>query len=409
MKYFVGLILVLVLGCCVYSCNWLGTAPHDNAERMIVTFEWETLNAVTTLAANDIDVIDRLDLINGVSCYLTSTQRRWLIDNMSVQYIEPDYEVMLLEPSTVPPRSFWVHPLGTFVSTTEQIDWGMEMINAPDAWKSNAAQQVRIGIIDTGICTSHPDLTDAVIGGFNAIDGGSYEDDNNHGTYVATVLGARRNGVGIVGVAPECSLYAIKVMDARGRGRMSDIVEGYEWALGQGIQVVNLSLGSYHQSTAMRDAMELADVQGMGTVAAGGNDGVEGLIYPARNPVAVCVGAIAPNGQRAGWSNYGAALMTNGVLAPGEWVLAGNMYGGWQRVTGTSIAAPHVTGLVGLLLGMKWCERRFIFEGASRSTTPDIYWGHGTIDARKSLDIMIKESLIQLKNGAAEFTAENEV
>jgi len=80
-------------------------------------------------------------------------------------------------------------------------------------------------------------------------------------------------------------------------------------------------------------------------------------------------------------------------LAPGDWVLAGNKSGTWQRVSGTSIATPHVVGVIAMLLEMKWCERVFIFEAASLGLNPTLKDGHGLLNARKALDVMIEKYL----------------
>ena len=135
--------------------------------------------------------------------------------------------------------------------------------------------------------------------------------------------------------------------------------------------------------------------QGLGTVAASGNDGQEGIIYPARDPVAVCVGATGLNDEKMSWSNYGPALKANGVVAPGNWILAGNKDGSWQRIAGTSAATPHVTGLVALLedtVKQGWCERRFIFGGAKGANNPTELIGYGLIDCLSTYQIMLEEA-----------------
>jgi hypothetical protein len=140
--------------------------------------------------------------------------------------------------------------------------------------------------------------------------------------------------------------------------------------------------------------MDIVASQGMIVVAAAGNDGQRGIFYPARNRVAVCVGASDMDNQRKSWSNYGAAIREYGVLAPGDWILAASRDGKWKRVAGTSIATPHVTGVIALLLEAN-CDkrelvRRFVFEGASQFEAPDESSGHGVVNARRSLDLMMR-------------------
>jgi len=307
-----------------------------------------------------------------------------------VRYIEEDSELFMLDYG--PPETLLtVHQAGPIVS--ESIDWGVRRINAPETWDITQGRNVGIGVIDTGISSSHPDLSGAVIGGFNAINEGSYEDDNNHGTYVASVIAARRNGVGIVGVAPEAMLYSIKTMNSKGRGYISDVIKGCQWGLNNGIRILNMSLGSGVNSNALREAMDVLASHGIATIAACGNEGKHGEYYPARDNVTVCVGGSDMDDKRAAISDYGAALKDNGVLAPGEWIHVANKDGEWQNVSGTSIATPHVTGIVALLseIGIHDREhiRKYIFSGASQPENPDEFNGHGVVNAKRALDLLI--------------------
>jgi len=374
-------ILLVILACCL--CIF--SSCRTGSRRMIVVLEDTGMiqSLLVELDAESIAVIERLDIINGVLCELSAGQQAALERMVGIAYIEPDYAVSILDtPSAMKVEAQEVVP------AFENIDWGMYRINAPEAWEIATGVGIKVGVIDTGIDTDHPDLIGAVAGGYSAI-GSSYEDDNNHGTAVSTVIAARKNGVGIIGIAPGCTLYAIKVLNAKGSGWISDIVKGYQWALGQELDVVNMSLGSYNRSQALIDAMDAAAAQGMATVCASGNDGKASVCYPARNYNALVVGASGYEDTRVEWSNYGEAMKKNGILAPGDWVLAGNKSGTWQRVSGTSIATPHVVGVIALLLEIKWCDREFIFEGCSLGLSPTLKDGHGLLNARKALDVMI--------------------
>lgn len=390
MRKYIGLFLCLVL----IGCSWLPFIGDGDPERMTIVFhEGSFASGIMAFAEKNIELISELDIIDGIVCNLTPRQQKWVDKLLDVKYMEPDIVVSILD---VP------QPLvaqEAEILEAEKIPWGVERINAPSLWPEVTGRGVRVGVIDTGVYTGHPDLIGfdgvlAVRGGFNAIDGGSYEDDNNHGTYIATILAARENGVGIIGVAPDAELYAIKVLSASGSGYSSDVVKGYQWALDQDLKIVNLSLGSYWHSQSMRDAMVAAAWQGMGTICAAGNDGQTPIIYPAKDPVAVCVGATGLNDTKMSWSNWGPALQLNGVMAPGNWILAGNKEGGWQRIAGTSAATPHVTGLVALLedvVKQSWAERRFIFAGASQPIYPTEEMGHGLIDCLMAYQIMLEE------------------
>jgi subtilisin family serine protease len=346
---------------------------------------------ITELNAQGIQIIDRLDIISAVSCYLNEEQMELVKSMPSVRYIEMDFQLFMLKlesPGTLLTKGY------QSVLTNEIIDWGVKRINAPETWNKATGKDVKVGVMDTGIATQHPDLRGVVMGGFNAMDSGSYEDDNDHGTYVASVIAARRNGVGIVGVAPDASLYAIKVMDSDGRGYISDVIQGCQWALDQELPVVNMSLGSTYESFALQEAVSMATASGMIIIAASGNEGKREVFHPAGDDVSVCVGASGMDDRRRLWSNYGEAMVDKGILAPGDWILAGTKDGGWRRVAGTSIATPHVTGIIALLLEADQYNSEDIAEsvflGASQSGNPDEFNGHGIVNARRSLDWLFK-------------------
>lgn len=386
-----GSTVFLLLALILIGCSEVILSP-DRSYRFIVTFDRESdlPSILDRLEADGIRAIDVLEIVHGISCHLNEEQMQLVKGLPSVRYIEPDLRLFMLEAD--PPGA----PLiGIYQAsrTVESIDWGVKRVKAPEVWETTTGRDVRVGIVDTGIASMHPDLQGAVMGGFNAIDGGSWQDDNNHGTYVASVLAARRNGIGIIGVAPEAMLYAIKVMSSDGSGYVSDVIQGCQWALAQKIPIVNMSLGSDYHSTALRETMSIAASQGMSIIAASGNDGARGVMSPAREDVAVCVGASGTDDKRMSWSNYGPAMRSNGILAPGSWIMAGTKDGQWRRVSGTSIATPHVTGIFALLLQAKHSEReslrRFLFQSTSRPDNPDEFAGYGIVNARGALDAIV--------------------
>ncbi|MFC1718646.1 S8 family serine peptidase [Candidatus Poribacteria bacterium] len=406
-KFVVGVMTSFVLAGCSMVL-W-----SSRTERFIVAFDQdvELSLIMDDLEAEGIQILDRLDIISGISCELTYEQMELVRSLPSVRYIEPDLKLFMLEAE--PPRPLFA--MNHYMApASENIDWGVKRVRAPEVWGTATGKDVRVGVIDTGIATSHPDLQGAVVGGFNAIDGGSYEDDNNHGTYVASVLAGRRNGLGIIGVAPNALLYAIKVLGSDGQGYISDVIEGCQWALKEGLPVVNMSLGSQHESIAMQEAISVVASQGMITVAAVGNEGKQGIFSPARDDVTICVGGSRVDGKRAPWSSYGQELKEKGVLAPGDWILAAEKDGGWRRVAGTSIAAPHVTGVIALLLEVNQVEhdsvREFVFEAASQPQNPDEFRGHGVVDATKTLDLAASSIFLSLEEymagGFSELTFE---
>lgn len=389
---FTLLLIFVNFGCGIVS--WL-----NQTERFIVTFSCETdlSSMISILKDEGFHILSRLDIIHGVSCMLDDEQKDYIRSMPCVRYIDSDAELFMLD-NDIPMLSFVQN--GAVVQPVESIDWGVQRIEAPAVWQEATGKNVFVGIIDTGISLSHPDLRDSIVDGFNAINGGSYNDDNNHGTYVASVISARRNGLGIVGVAPESKLYAIKAMDKDGRGYISDIIKGCQWAVEKGIKVINMSLGSGHRSIALFETIDVLTKNNIIIISASGNEGKPNIYYPARDNVTICVGGSDINDKRASWSNYGSKLKENGVLAPGEWIMTANRFGKWQRVSGTSIATPHVTGIVALMMEKGYYEpqiiKQLIFDGASQSSMPDEYNGHGIVNAKNTFNRIQNNRLISV-------------
>lgn len=377
------LIVCLTIGGCAL---WGG--GQTETERYIVAFEQDMGAMIQSLATEGIEVLEQIGLIDAILAELTEDEVQWIRKNLAIRYIEKDIIHSIPEPVEV-------QEVPVEIEADTEIGWEIKMINAEEAWSRTKGQNVLVGIIDTGVDPNHSDLKDAVVGGYNGItdSGEGWQDDNGHGTAVAGAVAGRRNGTGIVGVAPLARIYSLKGLDKDGRGFSSDLLRCFQRALDIECDMVNCSWGSSVESQALSDAMRnLAAWQGMGVICAAGNNGRSPIIYPARNPVAVCVTAVNMQGKLASFSSYGDAVKKNGVAAPGEWVLAAKMGGGTRRVNGTSIAAPYVTGLLALTKSMGWPWRKWVFQGGDNYVNPNIYTGHGIIDAGKSIQELIDAS-----------------
>ena len=230
-------------------------------------------------------------------------------------------------------------------AVADEIQWGVNRVNAPAAWSTTMGQGVKVGIIDTGIDYTHPDLKANYAGGYNAIDTSKPPlDDNGHGTHVAGIIGAVSDGAGVVGVAPRASLYAVKVLNAQGSGAYSAIIDGIQWAVTNKLNVVNMSLGSPSGSTAIQKAVEAAYKAGVTLVVAAGNDSGP-VNYPAKYPQAIAVAASDSADKIASFSSRGPEIV---VIAPGVAINSTYMGGIYKSLSGTSMASPHVAGLAAL-------------------------------------------------------------
>lgn len=266
--------------------------------------------------------------------------------------------------------------------------WGLPTIGAPPAWDvtTGGAPGVRVGVIDSGIEEEHPDLAPNIAGNPGEMGGGREDngvdddgngkiddwrgwdfvnEDNNpqdtttssHGTHVAGIIAARgNNALGVAGVAWQAQLVPLRVLGSSGTGASTDAADAVEYAGDLGIRIVNASFGSTTPSAAIRDAM--AEAPGTLFVVAAGNGGDDGLgddndvtpFYPCAFdlPNVICVAATNASDTLAPFSNRGSTSVD--LAAPGVGILSTGEAGGYSALTGTSFAAPFVTGAAALVL-----------------------------------------------------------
>lgn len=230
----------------------------------------------------------------------------------------------------------------------EVLPWGIDRVDAELVWPSgNTADPIRVGIIDTGISNTHPDLLANVKGGVNTINSiKNWNDDNGHGSHVAGIVAGLDNDIGVIGVGPAIDLYAIKVLNKNGSGFLSDVIEGIQWAVASNMQVINMSLGTASDVQSFHDAVIAAKNAGLVTVAAAGNSG-GAVIFPAAYPETIAVSATNENNVIAPWSSRGPEV---DLSAPGVSIYSTYKGTGYATLSGTSMAAPHVTGSAALVL-----------------------------------------------------------
>jgi subtilisin len=274
---------------------------------------------------------------------------------------------------------------------SQKTPWNIQAVRAPDAFSVSRGKGAVVCIIDTGVQKDHPDLEGAVIGGESTVSSyhagytgnwrNHFDDDQGHGTHIAGIIAARDNGFGVVGVAPEASLYVVKALNAAGSGNFSTVSEGIRACIAHGANVINLSLGSSDESETIRSAVNDALSAGITVVAAAGNE-KSPVDFPANIPGVLAVSSMSHNFRFSYFSNRGSNVS---FIAPGEDILStfpGNQYAYNQ---GTSQASPHVAGVAALLIsaGIKDVSEHL----EARSLGLDrVYQGHGLIDAKLSLD-----------------------
>ena len=228
-----------------------------------------------------------------------------------------------------------VEPDGTVTAVDAELDaaWGVSRISSGIVHAGgNTGAGVYVAIIDTGIDCTHPDLDGNCVGGFDFVNNDNDpSDDHGHGTHVAGTVAAEDNGAGVVGVAPNVSLYGLKVLNANGGGYWSDIVAAMEWAADNGIQVTNNSYGSGgHPGSIVEAAFGNAAAQGVLHIAAAGNSGscagTENTVgYPARFASVVAVAATNALDERTCFSSTGPEVE---IAAPGMSINSTRVGGG---------------------------------------------------------------------------------
>lgn len=246
-------------------------------------------------------------------------------------------------------------------STGQKIPTGVKRIGAYPT--GNTGANVIVALVDTGIDLTHPDLAANIVGNYNAINSlKTGKDDNGHGSHVAGTVAALDNEIGVLGVAPNAKLLAIKVLDASGSGYLSDVAEGIGEAVSRGAQVINMSLG-YATKPAVdpvESAVNAAALEGVILVCAAGNSGPASntVNYPAKYPNCIAVAAWTDtDGTSADVSDSDESLASFSsrgpevfIAAPGVSILSTWKGGGTKTISGTSMASPHVAGAVARLL-----------------------------------------------------------
>jgi thermitase len=235
------------------------------------------------------------------------------------------------------------------------MNYGLDQVTAIDAWSViTGSQEIIIAVIDSGIKLDHPEFAGRLVAGYDFVnDDDQPDDDMGHGTHVAGVIAAALdNGQGVAGVCPNCRLMPVKVLNENNVGSWSQLAQGILFAVDNGARVINLSLGASVPSETMAAAIQYALDGGVVVVAAAGNNGSDAPFYPASLEGVIAVGATTITGERWSRSNFGSYidLVAPGALIYSTYYDLNNIYHGYTYMSGTSMAAPFVSGVAGLLL-----------------------------------------------------------
>lgn len=309
--------------------------------------------------------------------------------NPRVKYVEEDGEVHALD-------------------TELEDSWGVERIGAGVVHydeDGNKGAGVKVAIIDTGIDYDHQDLNDNFeesLLGYDFVNGDADPmDDNGHGTHCAGIVAAEDNGVGVVGVAPEAELYAVKVLDADGSGYVSDVIAGIGWAVENGTDVISMSLSGRFSNIYLEEACDAAYEDGIVLVAAAGNfkaprgngQYAETTVeYPAAYDSVIAISATDISDTIAWFSSGGSEVE---LAAPGKDIYSTVLDGEYAIHSGTSMACPHVAGTAALVIASDSSLTNVVVRQRLQETADDLVsedeldrdplYGYGLVDAEEAV------------------------
>jgi subtilisin len=311
-----------------------GTAYSEEPRRdVIIGFHQMPIPSEKALIHSEGGVVKHeYRLIPAVSASLSEQAIDIMRKNPRVAYIEDDAILTIATDEYV--NSSGVSHIGCEMAHNNGID----------------GTGVKVAVIDTGMDYTHEDLNDNYKGGYDFVfnDFDPFDGNNSHGTHVAGIIAAERNGIGVVGVAPNASLYAVRVLDSAGFGNVSWVIAGIEWAVDNDMDVAIMSSGTKEDYQSLREACRNASDAGVLLVAAAGNTDGGNVTYPARYDSVIAVTATDLNDSQASFSPIGPEVE---LAAPGvnilSTVVGDSSYG---NLSGTSQAAPHVAGTAALII-----------------------------------------------------------
>jgi subtilisin family serine protease len=370
---------------------------------------WTKAVSLSMLRSRALARIEALDIyVVGIDEQASVEEMVELFDrNPNVAYAQPNY---IYRAQVTPNDSLFNYQYALF-NKGQQIGWvpGSPVgspnadIKAPQGWEeTTGSSSVIIGIVDTGIDLTHPDLKNKIVGtGRDFVnDDLVAADDHGHGTMVAGVAGAETdNGEGIAGVGWNCRLLPVKVLDQLGLGTEDRIIQGLLWAVENGAKVISLSFGAPTAGLALKDAIrKVVETSGVVVIAPTGNDNTAVYAPASLDSYVLAVAATDHNDSRWVNSNFGSEV---DVAAPGYQIFttypvafsSGALPYRFQD--GTSLAAAHVAGLAGLILSLKPELTPAEVMGILRYSADDVnaslykgkdeYIGWGRINMEKAL------------------------
>lgn len=368
-------IVLMITTLLIFSASFIFVEARSNEKiKVLIGFNAEMQPDLIRSYGGKID--HEIGIANAIATTLPERAIQALENNPNIAYIELDQIVYILE---------------------DRLDWGVDRIDAELVWggsedatsvTGNAGAGVNVMILDTGIDYNHIELDYNYKGGTDIINGDNDPmDDHWHGTHCAGIVAAEDNGIGIIGVAPKVNLYAVKVLNSGGRGYLSDVAAGIDWAVRNEADVISMSLGGTGSDSTLENACNNAYSQGVVLVAAAGNSGNppgrgDNVEYPARYSSVIAVASTDSNNKRARSSSTGPDVE---LAAPGVDIQSTYPGNYLATASGTSMACPHVAGVAALIIAS---DLNVNVRDQLTSTAEDLgnagrdtHYGYGLVDA----------------------------
>ncbi|WP_373525685.1 S8 family peptidase [Nostoc sp.] len=313
-------------------------------------------------------------------------------------------------------------------------NWGADLVKAPEAWAQGyTGNGVIVAVVDTGVDYNHEDLRNNIWTNANEIAGNGIDDDSNgyiddnygwnfsdknnntldnngHGTHVSGTIAGENNNYGVTGIAYNAKIMPVKVLNDSGSGSYNSISKGIRYAVDNGANVINLSLGGASSNRTLEAAIDYASSKGVIVVMAAGNDGDSLPDYPARYAYksGIAVGAVDRNNNMPDFSNRSGTNEIAYVTAPGVKVYSSVPNNQYATYSGTSMAAPHVAGVVALMLSANSNlsdaqVRQIVTETAGNSTQTTISSLNISNVSSAVSQAMSNDKLLRIKTQATKY------
>jgi subtilisin family serine protease len=300
----------------------LGAAAEQPATQRYLVATRENPRAVSARIAGVETEAVHFTAVRGFAATLTEDEARALAADPGVRFVEPDPKRYLHVDRDAFRASTSLRSASTPEALSQVVPYGIPLVQATSIWGHARGAGIKVGVVDTGIDSRHPELASRLRGGqtFVGSELPHLQDGVGHGTHVAGTIAAIDDSEGVVGVAPEAELYSLRVFDENGEfTNASALIEAIDWAIANGLRVLNMSLGGPESSILESEAFDRAAASGVLVFASTGNDGRRLTNYPAAYGGAIGVGAVDSSLALAPFSTFGDSVE---LVGPGVGVLS---------------------------------------------------------------------------------------